>query len=609
MPGLAGFIGAGPSATRAAAVGQMVAVLQHEPFYRWGTSAHEELGVWIGWTALAGTFSDCLPAWNEAGDIALYFAGEHFAEHADEAKGLVARGHQVPARDARYLVHLYEEHGPKFIERLNGWFQGLVVDLRQRQAILFNDRFGLARLYTHQAPEGFYFASEAKALLKVLPALRRFDPTSLAETFACGCVLQQRTLFGGVDVLPRAARWTFRPGGALQRGSYFQPQEWEEQPALSAEEYYQSLKSLFARLVPLYFRAEEKIGVSLTGGVDSRMVMAWARRTPSSTPCYTFGGPYRECIDVRVARQVAKLCGQEHQVIGLGQDFLSQFPALADKTVYVTDGAMDVSGAADLYVNRVAREIAPLRMTGNYGGEILRSIVAFKPTALQAGFMNRDFAASLEACAQTYRSEREGRPLSFVTFKQVPWHHYSRLSLELSQISLRSPYLDNELVALVFRAPAEAALSNEPSLRLIADGHEKLSRLGTDRALHYRGIPVLSALQHAYQEFTFRAEYAYDYGMPQRLARLDHVFSWLHLERLFLGRHKFHHFRIWYRDVLAGYLKEILLDPKTLGRFCFDRRGLEEIVNRHTRGELNYTRELHRALTCELTFRRLLDAN
>ena len=52
-------------------------------------------------------------------------------------------------------------------------------------------------------------------------------------------------------------------------------------------------------------------------------------------------------------------------------------------------------------------------------------------------------------------------------------------------------------------------------------------------------------------EFTFKAEYAYDYGMPQWVARIDHVLSPLHLERLFLGRHKYAHYRVWYRDVLV----------------------------------------------------------
>jgi asparagine synthase (glutamine-hydrolysing) len=607
MPGIVGIIGSGPPAARSAAVRRMTAKLAHEPFYVSDTLSQERLGVWAGWQVHRGSFSDALPIWNETRDICLLFCGEHFADHADETKALTVRGHHCGGTDARYLVHRYEEDGDGFFARLNGWFSGLLLDLRQGKVVLFNDRYGLGRLYYHEAPDGFYFASEAKALLALLPDLRRLDPAGLGEVFSCGCVLQGRSLFQGVSIVPGGARWTFHPGQPVQREAYFRRQEWESQPLLSAPEFYEQLKSTFSRILPRYFGGQEKIGISLTGGVDSRMVMAWARRPPGTSPCYTFGGPYRECVDVTVARKVARLCGQTHQVIPVGEEFYRQFPGLAEKTVYVTDGAMDVTGAADLYVNQVARGIAPVRMTGNYGGEILRSIVAFKPTPLRAGFMEPGLAAQLNVGAEIYRAELPGRRLSFVAFKQVPWHHYSRLSLELSQITLRSPYLDNELVGLAFRAPPDAALSSEPSLRLIDDGSRELSRLGTDRAVHYHGVPVLSQLLHGYQEFTFRAEYAYDYGMPSWLAKVDHRLAWLHLERLFLGRHKFHHFRIWYRDQLAGYLKQILLDPRALGRPCFDRRGLETMVLRHTRGEENYTRELHRALTCELTLRQLID--
>ena len=68
------------------------------------------------------------------------------------------------------------------------------------------------------------------------------------------------------------------------------------------------------------------------------------------------------------------------------------------------------------------------------------------------------------------------------------------------------------------------------------------------------------------QEFTFKAEYAYDYGMPQWMARLDHAFDSFHFERLFLGRHKFYHFRTWYKNDLSGYVREILLDKRAVDR-------------------------------------------
>ena len=80
-----------------------------------------------------------------------------------------------------------------------------------------------------------------------------------------------------------------------------------------------------------------------------------------------------------MARQVATPCGQPHQVIRVGEEFLARFPTYAERTVYLTDGCADVSRSPDLYVNEAARQIAPVRMTGNYGGEVLRRVRAFKP--------------------------------------------------------------------------------------------------------------------------------------------------------------------------------------------------------------------------------------
>ncbi len=98
---------------------------------------------------------------------------------------------------------------------------------------------------------------------------------------------------------------------------------------------------------------------------------------------------------------------------------------------------------------------------------------------------------------------------------------------------------------------------------MIADGKEELLRIPTDRGLAGERGRFSSAAHRGFLEFLFKAEYAYDMGMPQWVARIDHVFSAFHLERLFLGRHKVFHFRIWYRDALAGYVREMLLDPRS----------------------------------------------
>ena len=115
-------------------------------------------------------------------------------------------------------------------------------------------------------------------------------------------------------------------------------------------------------------------------------------------------------------------------------------------------------------------------------------------------------------------------------------------------------------------------------------------------------------LTRAYLEVTFKAEYEYDYGMPQWLAQLDHLFSGLRLERLFLGKHKYYHFRVWYRDTLSQYVREILLDARTLSRPYLKRNTVEAVVRGHLKGNRNYTREIHKMLTLELLHRLFFDA-
>jgi asparagine synthase (glutamine-hydrolysing) len=97
--------------------------------------------------------------------------------------------------------------------------------------------------------------------------------------------------------------------------------------------------------------------------------------------------------------------------------------------------------------------------------------------------------------------------------------------------------------------------------------------------------------------------------MPQWVAQIDHLFSPLHLERIWLGRHKVFHFRVWYRDQLANYVREILLDPKSLSRPYVEPNKVRAVVEGHIKGNRNYTTEIHRLLTLELTHRLILDSN
>jgi asparagine synthase (glutamine-hydrolysing) len=606
MPGIFGLITSKPREWAEPQLLRMLKLLRHESFYVTGTWIDEASGVYVGWTARENSFSDGMPVQNERGDVTLVFSGEEYAEPST-VQGLKEHGHQFKPDGPSYLVHLYEDD-PCFPKSLNGRFQGLVSDRTRGVATLFNDRYSMHRLYYHEAKEAFYFAVEAKAILAVRPELRRPDPRSLGEFVACGCVLENRTLFEGIHVLPAASAWTFRAGSVEAKKTYFDPREWEQQELLDPESYHREIRDIFSRRFPRYLNGHEQIGVSLTGGLDTRTVMAWQRFPPKSLPCYTYGGIDRECRDVVVARRIAQECQQPYQVIPVGDEFFARFPHYAERSVYLTDGCVEVTRSPDLYLSERAREIAPVRMTGLYGDEIQRPQTrAFKPVDPAPGLYSSNLLPHVKTARETYAGLIQGNPTSFSAFRQAPWHHYGILSLEQTQLAVRTPFLDNDFVRTAFRAPQSVTANNDVRVRLIGDGSTAMQRIRTDRG--FGGKPGLASwVDRNYQEFTFKAEYAYDYGMPQWLAGIDHFFAPLKLERLFLGRHKVYHYRIWYRGILANYVKEMLLDSRTLSRPYLERTGVEAIVRGHLKGNRNYTTEIHRLLSLELIHRLFLDA-
>ena len=328
MPGIVGLLTRMPRARAEAELSLMVEALRHETDYETGTWIDEHSGVYVGWIGRRNSVAAQMPLRNEQGDVVLVFSGEEYPD-PDTVCRLKRRGHVVGPQSSSYLVHLAEEY-PGFPANLNGRFQGLLTARSEGVATLFNDRYGIHRLYYHESRDAFYFAAEAKAILGVRPELRTVDPRGLGEFVACGCVLENRTLFTGVHVLPPGASWVFRQGTLERKGPYFEPREWEQQAPLDEEAYYEALREIFSRNLPRYFGGPGRIAMSLTGGLDSRMIMAWQKSAPGTLPCFSFGSLFRENHDVQVARKVAKACGQSYQVIELGHEFLARFPQYAE---------------------------------------------------------------------------------------------------------------------------------------------------------------------------------------------------------------------------------------------------------------------------------------
>jgi len=410
--------------------------MQRESFYASGTYTVPEMGIYAGWVVQENSFAAGQVFWNELKDVALLFSGECFVDPANREE-LARKGHNPGSAPGGWLVQLYEEKGEGFFEALNGLFSGLLIDQRHGRAFLFNDRYGMERIYWHETQDGFYFASEAKALLRILPELRAFDGAGVAEFLAFGCTLEGRTLFQGVRLLPGGSCWSFENGTRVER-RYFSPAAWESQPSLTVEAFDSEFQETFKRILPRYSGSESRLGISLTAGLDTRMIMACLPETARNPICYTYSGQTTDTLDARLAARVAAACGLEHRVLRIGPDFFSDFPACADKTVYVTDGCFGVSGAHEIYLSGQARRLSPMRLTGVFGGEVMRGVSTFKPIGLSPGLLDPRMLPSVNGTLERLRSSKE-HPVTFAAFREIPWNMFGTVAACRSQLCFRSP--------------------------------------------------------------------------------------------------------------------------------------------------------------------------
>jgi len=602
MPGITGIISRKPAAGCERAMKTMAATLRHESFHPTGTFSVPELGVFAGWVAHENSFADKQVFQNETRDIALLFSGECFVE-AKTKDRLRQNGHSFSSSGGDCLVHLYEDLGEKFFETLNGLFSGLLIDRRQRKVFLFNDRYGMERIYWHETPDAFYFASEAKALLRILPELRSFDATGLKEFLTFGCTLDEQTLFRGIQRMPGGARCTFADGHRLPE-NYFTPETWEALPEISAAEFESRFREVFKRILPRYFESDAKIGIALTGGLDTRMIMAARPETQVPPVCYTFTGPGGKTLDDQIAARVAAACGLEHKLLGLQSDFFSDFAAHADKTVFVTDGCFGISGAHEIYFNRQARELATMRLTGNYGSEVFRGMSTFKPLGFSRELFNPEWGHTINSEAHKF-SAQKSEPMTFAIFKEIPWSLFGNLAAGRSQVGFRTPYLDNELVALAYQSPEAIRKSSLPASRLVKANSKILSEIPTDRGFTGDNSGLKYLCRRAFAEVTFKTDYFNNEGLPRRLSLFDPAFKFAASKLKFTGLHKYLHYGSWFRKELAAYVRQTLSALQMRQSDLFDPKFLGRIAERHIGGKQNLAPEINLVLTLESIERQL----
>ena len=572
----------------------MAGTMRHESFYTTGTCSVSELGVCAGWIAPKDGFAAGQVFTNEQKNISLVFTGECFVDPGVK-KRLKQNGHVFSEGGGDYLPHLYENEGEGFFAKLNGLFSGLLIDQRQGRVFLFNDRYGVERIYWHETADAFYFASEAKALLRVLPGLREFDPEGVAHFLAFNGTLAGRTLFRGISLMPGGSRWEFS-GGKCTREKYFSPETWETQPILKVEDFETKFSETFRRILPRYFESDSKIGISLTAGLDTRIMMACMPAAKQKPVCYTFDGEKTTTFDSRLAGRVATQCGLEHRVLRIGEDFFSGFATFADRTVYISDGYFGVTGAHEIYLNRIARALTPVRLGGAFGGEILRQVSTFRPRSLSPEFVNPkfkqlpdDFTKSISAHAK--------HPVTFAAFQEIPWNIFGSPAICRSQLNFRTPYLDNEIVSVAYQMPEMLRRSPQLALRLVQENNPDLGRIPTDMGLAGESSKWAAASKRLFCKATFKLDYLLVEGMPGLISPLDPVFKWSASALGIQGLHKYLHYRGWFRHELAAYVNDAISDCQQQESPFWNSSFLPRMAREHARGHGNFVQEINLALT------------
>jgi asparagine synthase (glutamine-hydrolysing) len=590
MPGFGGMVSSAPPERRKEILRTMLGTLTHERHHESGTYRSAALGVELGWIvdSARGAARSVL---HEQGHVSLVLSGD-----------------VLSVAGAARLLATYGEREHELVAGLNGWFAGVLVDHRQGRCFLFNDRYGMKRVFVHERDDGVYFASEAKALLAAFPETRSFDRHGLAEYLTSGCTLGSRSLFTGIAVLPGASLWMMSQGRVHAKAVYFNRREWEEQPSLDRQQFAEELQHVFPIVARKHADGSAPVGISLTGGLDSRMLMAGLHMAPAEFPCYTFGSMYRDTFDVTVARAVAERCQQTHRTLVLGAEFLKDFPRYMEQAVLCSDGYIGMSGAAELYLNRLARNIAPIRLTGNYGSELLRGARAFKSALPESSLVTSGFRSALDEAHDDFIKASQSHSVSFTLFHQAPNQGYGRAAVEGSQVLVRAPFMDNELAKLAYRAPRSYDAGTDVSAALIARHQPQLFGIMTDRGQFGGGIGLTRMLQRLYCELLFKGEYWASHGMPQFVAAGVHRFPSLSPDRYLLGRHKFQHFPRWLRGELSAYIREVLPgEASELGPYI-DLQRFESMVDAHLVGRRNHFFEIDTVLTLGLVSKRLFRA-
>jgi len=560
------------------------------------------------------------PMTNEDDSIALVVNGEIYNFQALRAE-LEAKGHRFKSRsDSEVCLHLYEEEGVDFLDRLRGMFALALWDGPRRRLVLARDRFGKKPLFYHVGPEGLVFASELGALAASRHFERRASLDAVDAYLCLQYVPSPWTAYEGVYKLPAGCRLVCEGGAVREPERYFELR-FDQSRFGSLAELTEELHAQIEDAVRVRMVSDVPLGAFLSGGLDSSLIVAMMARL-STEPVKTFsvGFTSKDFSELPYAKLVADRYETDHHELVVQPDMASVIPEFVR---HYGEPFGDTSALPTWYLCQYTRTGVTVALSGDGGDEAFSGYRRYShsqtaralrrlPGPLPSILAKAIGSVPLAAAQQVRDYGRRLMQPEHVRFLGLAAHipHEDRMALYTK--AMRNEY-GVDRVANRFGELYAAATTNDPINRLL---ELDIKTYLTDDILTKVDVASMAHSLEVRCPLVDQELMVFAASLPGRVKMrglktkviLREVAKPL-LPPEILGRRK-QGFGLpidrWMREELAPLSRDVLLDQTARQRGILDPNAVETLLRRHQRGEPRGD-QIWALMILELWYREFID--
>jgi asparagine synthase (glutamine-hydrolysing) len=270
--------------------------------------------------------------------------------------------------DTEVIIHGYKQWGDEVLNRLNGMFGLAIWDARQERLILARDPFGIKLLYYRVDGGSIYFGSEMRAIRAAMRERPEIDPGSLNLFLRYRFTPSPHTILRGVYKLAPGTKLTAQNGRyEVSRWYQFKPVPFS--PAKSPNEAKEELLALYQQAVKRQLISDVPVGLLLSGGIDSAMLLALMNLNGGSWPTYTvgYGSSYTD-DELADGAETARVLGSKHTSVRITK---SIFEEALPKIVSALEEPIAASSIVPMYfVCERARQDVKVALVGQGPDEL-----------------------------------------------------------------------------------------------------------------------------------------------------------------------------------------------------------------------------------------------